>query len=99
MCGKPPYCRPSAKEYRLCEVVRHNGSTNGIEQTNGSGTEIAVPMEEDDDEVLNEEEIVEDDDDDWESVESGEEFEEPVDEARTTTSLISEFFRGHYKDR
>lgn len=96
MCGKPPYCRPTVKEYRFCEVIRQK--VLGV-----SDESDAMALEQNQSELVMDELVVEDedegDDGSWESVDSDEEMEAPSGETRTTTSLITEFFKAHYKDR
>ena len=46
MCGKPPYCRPTAKDYRFCQVIRQKVSgeevtSGGDDENNPQGTVTA----------------------------------------------------------
>lgn len=81
-------------------IRRRIGSgSNGDKQTTApDDAHGTVPMEEDQEEMLMDGDEV--DDDDWESVDSSdEELEEPSDAQRSSTALITEFFKAHYKDR
>lgn len=104
VCGKPPYCRPTAKDYRFCQVIRAKGAGGGELLTNGDGSNVqegVVEKDQSEDVIIDGDEGDEEDDDgSWESVDSDdEEMEEPSNKTRTATSLTTEFFKAHYKDR
>ena len=91
-CGRPPMCRPTAQEYRFCDVIRRTinpGSEDEVmeESTDHDKDEIVVDADDDDD----------DDDDDWESVDSDEESDESSDATRDATSQILNFFQSRHK--
>ena len=105
MCGRPPYCRPTVKEYRFCQAMRARGAGgDGELLINGDDSNVqerVVEKDQSEDEIIDgDDEDDEDDDGSWESVDSDdEEMEEPSNATRTVTSLITDFFKAHYKDR
>ena len=90
VCGRPPSCRPTAKEYRLCEVIRSMQKGGDVKDGGEQESEMIVEEEEDDA-----------DDGSWESVDSDEDLDENMEGALalTITARITDFFKQHYKDR
>lgn len=89
-CGRPPFCRPTVREYRFCQVIRALKEGNDVIDMGEADTQML--MEDDDD--------GDDDDGSWESVDSHEDLEEAIEEETPSiTSRIVEFFKPYYKDR
>jgi len=92
-CGRPPYCRLTAKEYRLCEVIRH--LQEGRDMKSGVEQERQIIVEEKD---VDADADADTDDGSWESLDSDEDSEESMEGTPTITACIMNFFKQHYKD-
>eukprot|EP00977_Amphora_coffeiformis_P005556 scaffold1170_cov174-Amphora_coffeaeformis.AAC.40 len=86
VCGRPPSCRPTGKEYRLCEVIRRMQEGGDVNDVGEQESEMIVDEGDADDGS-------------WESVDSDEDLEENMEGALTITARIMDYFKQNsYKD-